>query len=283
MGERDCHSAVPLHPPHYKPSLNSHKGNELSRIFIIRLLIFVCLQALLFSSPIMSAAQTSGVSNPETGREGVLTAAATTVPNQPTYSVSVAQLSIPAKAIKHLESAHKHFTKSDLTGAIKEIDQALGVDPDCAQAFSLRAFVKLALKNFDGAIEDAIRAVVLDPHDPESYLALATAYNSAQHFSKAAEAAQQALNLNPDAWQGRLELAKSWYSRGQYDLALNALDRIHQDFPDVHLVRANVLMCLGHASEAAEQFRLFLKQAPDDPRDGQIRRIVAKVGENPPA
>jgi tetratricopeptide (TPR) repeat protein len=231
----------------------------------------------------MLAGQTSGVSNPETDREGVLTAAATTMPNQRTYAVSVAQLSIPAKAIKHLESAHKHFTKSDLPGAIREIDQALEIDPGCAQAFSLRAFVELALKNFNGAVGDAMRAVALDPHDPESYLALATAYNSAQDFSKAAEAAQQALSLNPDAWQGQLELAKSWYSQGQYGLALNALNRINQDFPDVHLVRANVLMCLGRAAEAAEQFRLFLKQAPDDPRDVQIRQIVANVGENPPA
>jgi len=217
------------------------------------------------------SAQTIDGRDPQIGQNKIL-------PNQSSYAVSLARLSIPAKAIKHLESANKRFNKGDLSRAAREIDQALEIDPHCAEAFSMRALVKLALKNFAGAIEDAHRAIALDPVDPAPRLALATAYNAAKEFSKAAEAAQQALGLNPNAWQGRLELAKSWYSQGQYALALNALDRVNVDFPDVHLVRANVLMCLGRAAEATEQFRIFLRQAPDDSRDEQIARIVANAG-----
>jgi tetratricopeptide (TPR) repeat protein len=265
-------SGVQVHSEERKPPFHNKKEDRPNRVSVlVHLLIAVCLQALLVLSPIAIAAQTIDGRDPQIGRKKIL-------PTQSSYAVSLARLSIPAKAIKHLEAAKKRFNKWDLSGATREIDQALEIDPDCAEAFSMRAFVKLALKNFAGAIEDAHRAIALDPDDPVPSLALATAYNAAKEFSKAAEAAQQALSLNPNAWQGRLELAKSWYSQGQYALALNALDQINVDFPDVHLVRANALMCLGRAAEATEQFRIFLRQAPDDSRYEQIARIVAITG-----
>jgi predicted RNA polymerase sigma factor len=53
------------------------------------------------------------------------------------------------------------------------------------------------------------------------------------------------------------------------------LDELNNDFPDVHLVRANILQRLDRSQEAAEQFSQFLQEAPNDPRSEQIKRIVA--------
>lgn len=197
------------------------------------------------------------------------------------YTVSVARLSIPSKAGKYLESAQRRFTKMDLRGAITEIDRALQIDPDCAPAFSMRAYVKLAANDFSGAVDDAAQATALDSYDPASYIALATAYNYVREFEKAAEAARKALSILPDAWQARLEIAKSLYGQEQYVPALSTLDLVNADFPDVHLVRADVLMCLGRSREGAEQFSLFLRQAPNDPRGEQIRKIVNTARQNP--
>lgn len=273
MDGRYCPSAVRFYPQERQPSFHNKKENQGSRVSLFsQLFTAVWLQISLLSYPIGLVAQTLE------GHDNVRENTGSAGQNQPSYTVSVARLGIPAKAVKHLESAQKHFIKSDFAGATREIGQALWIDPDCAQAFSMRAFVKLAMKDFAGAIEDAHRSMALDPHDPAPGLALATAYNGTKEFSKAAQAAQQALTLNPNAWQGRLELAKSSYSQGECNLALNELDRIAMDFPDVHLVRANVLMCLGRTAEATEQFRFFLRQAPDDPRDEQIERITASTG-----
>jgi tetratricopeptide (TPR) repeat protein len=269
---RHCRSAVQSCLQQRKSSLHNKKENQHSRLAALdQRFASVCLLIVLVSIPVCIVAQAPE----EADRESVVNTAGTAVPNELPDTVSVARLSVPAKAAKHLDWAQKRFIKSDLTDAVREIDQALKIYPECAQAFSMRAFVKLALKDLPGAIQDAHRAVTIDPHDPASSLALATAYNDANEFSNAAVAAQQALSLNPNAWQGRLELAKSWYNQGQYNVALSALDRIDKDFPDVHLVRANILMRMGRATEATEQFLIFLKQAPDDPRDAEIRRIVA--------
>jgi len=47
-------------------------------------------------------------------------------------------------------------------------------------------------------------------------------------------------------------------------VALREMDDLNQDFPDVHLVRANVLARLNRAQEAAGEFKRFLQQAPED-------------------
>jgi tetratricopeptide (TPR) repeat protein len=190
-------------------------------------------------------------------------------------------LSVPAAAAKHLEEAQKHFNKMDVRRALTQIDQALQIDPHCAAAFSMRSFVRLAANEVRGAIADALQAAALDSHDSESYVALATAYNYAGDFQKAAKAAGQALSIRPDDWHAGLELAKSLYGQGQYVMALGALDAVSMDFPDVHLVRADVLMRLGHSQEAADQFIVFLKQEPNDPRGEQIRRILDAAQPSP--
>jgi tetratricopeptide (TPR) repeat protein len=196
-------------------------------------------------------------------------------PSQPMYTVSAQELRVPAKARAHLKSAHQEFSKLNFAGAEREIDQALQVDSICAAAFSMRALLRLASRDPKGAIEDATLALALDSGEVDAYVALATAYNSLREFQIAATAAQQALSRRPDFWQARLEMAKALYGAGRFVLALHELDELSNDFPDVHLVRANILQRLNRSQEAAEQFSQFLREAPNDPRSEQIKRIVA--------
>lgn len=195
----------------------------------------------------------------------------------PRYTVSAAQLHVPAKAWSRLEAAHKEFSKGNLDKAEREVDRALQIDPACGPAFSIRAFIRLAEKNLSGAMADARRAILIDPYDADSLVALAMAYNSLKDFQSAAHAAAEALEIRPDSWQARLESAKSLYGLGQSVSALRELDAVNRDFPDVHLVRGNILMSLGRREEAVEEFRFFLREEPLDPRSGQIRGIVAQT------
>lgn len=141
----------------------------------------------------------------------------------------------------------------------------------------MRAFIRLAGRDPAGALEDAKRAILLDPHDAESFVALAMSYNALKEFQSAAEAAGHALSIRPDSWQGRLEMAKSLYRQGELIPALRELELVHMDFPDVHLVRGSVLMGLDRGPEAAEEFDIFLEEAPLDSRNGRIRGLVATL------
>jgi len=195
---------------------------------------------------------------------------------QQTYTISLHELRVRDKAHAHLKLAQEKFSKLNFAGAEREINQALQVDSTCAEAFSMRALLRLAARDFNGAIEDATRSLTFDPGAAAAYLALATAYNSGGEFQKAEAAAQWALAMRPDFWQGRLELAKAFYGQERFVLASRELDELNKDFPDVHLLRANILVRLNRGEEAAKEFSQFLREAPNDPRTEQIALIVRR-------
>ena len=189
-------------------------------------------------------------------------------------TVSVQELRVPAKARARLEAAQRDFSHLNLAGAEREIERALQADSTFAAAFSMRALVRLATRDLNGAIEDATRAATLDPGEPVACVALATAYNSRGEYERAEAAAQRALAMRPDFWQAQLELAKALYGEGRLDLALRQLDELNKDFPDVHLVRGNLLVRLNRSEKAREEFNAFLREAPNDSRRGQVEQIV---------
>jgi tetratricopeptide (TPR) repeat protein len=199
---------------------------------------------------------------------------------QPNYTISARELSIPEKARAHLKLAHQEFSRLNLAGAAYHVEQALRVQPTCAAAFSMRSILRIAVKDPDGAIADAKRAMMLDPYEADAYVALATAYNSLREFQNAEQALEQALVFRPDFWQAQLEMAKALYGEDRFVVALHELDELNKDFPDVHLVRANVLVRLQRNHEAGEEFTRFVQEAPDDPRSVKVKLIVARLAES---
>jgi Tfp pilus assembly protein PilF len=207
-------------------------------------------------------------------------------PRPSRYTVSSRRLGTSVKVRARLAAAQAHFNALQLTQAMRELDAAISGDVSCSEAFSMRALVKLVARDFRGAAEDARRATLLDPSNPDAYLAQGTAHNSLKEFAQAEQALRRALSLRPDSWQAQLELAKTWYGEKRLVLALHELQSIEQDFPDVHLVRANVFMSLGRRQEGAAEFSAFLREAPNDPRSGPVQRIVghgeARLPSNEP-
>ena len=158
-----------------------------------------------------------------------------------------------------------------------EVEHAIEIYPGFAQAFCMKALIRLAEKDFKGSIESAAQAIRLNSAEAYSWVALATAYNSLNEWPEAGAAAGRALDLDSHAWQGRLELAKSFYGEGKFALALNTLDQVTQNVPDIHLVRANSFMRIGRTQEAAQQFSLFVTETPGDARVEQIRQILSRM------
>jgi tetratricopeptide (TPR) repeat protein len=188
-------------------------------------------------------------------------------------------LRVPEKARGRLLAAERDFRKSNISQALQEVERALQADPAFAQAYAMRSLIKLSQRDASGAAQDAAMATSLDAADAQGFLALGAALNSLHEFPKAEAALRRARGLSLDLWQAQLEMAKSLYGQGQLDMALQEVDAVKQDFPDVHLVRGNVLMRLHRRNEAASEFNLFARQAPRDPRIPQILQIVASVAQ----
>lgn len=203
--------------------------------------------------------------------------AAPTGVNHALYKISARQLAISPKTRARIAAAQDKFEKGNISEALTELDTAGRLSPSCSEAWSMRAFIKLADRDVAGAINDASHALDLDRTNPEAYLALGSAYNSENDFDRAETNLRRALGLNPDSWQAKLELAKTWYGQKRHVIALRQLDLIRSDFPDVHLLRANILISLGRKQEGAEQFAIFLRAVPSDRRAPQIRQIIGEI------
>ncbi len=208
----------------------------------------------------------------------VVTSAPYHAPRPTGATISAHQMETPDKVRAHVLAAQEYFSNMDLARAMEELNTAIHIDATFSEEWSMRSLVKLALKDFRGAIGDATEAIQLDRENASAYVALGTALNSTREFVVADQALRQALEIEPEFWQAQLELAKAWYGEKRYVLSLRQLDLIANDFADVHLVRANVLMSLNRRDEAIQEFSRFMQQAPDDPRVPQVRQILAQSG-----
>lgn len=255
MASRSSAKALNNPKNSHQSTLQSNKINQVGRVSAI--LLWTLAVSLLV--PIKTIAQSVGAS-PQ---------------NVTNYNVSVQQLKVSSRARAHLERAQKAFAEANMPQALKEVERTLVSDPQCAQAFIMRSLVKLALKDAEGAAVDSGEATTLDPNDGYAFLVLATAYNFHGETDAAITAARQALRLSSDLWQAHLEIAKALYQQKRFESALHELETLQVNFPDVHLVRGDVFMMLGRRKEGSDEFRLFLLQAPSDPRVAKIRQIVA--------
>jgi len=269
---RVCRNFSRIGDPTDNPGYNLNKLNQLSRVLVVA--AFLVSPALL-SLRLVGQTSTDAVDagSPWTPENSSADESRGQTPSP--YVVSVSRLRVPAKAVNHMEAAQKYFAKMQLPQATMEVDRAVEIYPGFAQAFRMKALISLAEKDFPEAVESAAHAIRIDGDDVFSWVALATAFNSLNEWPEAEAAAGRALALDTSAWQGRLELAKTFYGQGEYELALHTMDQITRDFPDVHLIRANVLVRLGRTTEAGEQFSFFLRQAPNDARCSRIRQTSA--------
>jgi tetratricopeptide (TPR) repeat protein len=260
------HSLVRPQKPAKEPRTDNHKVDQRSSLQCSCLLgigRWVLPFLILAALPLLSAAQSPQVSMAQ--------------PSSGDFEVSVGQLKVPGKVWIHLRAAHTALSQRNLKKAGRETDRALQIAPQCAPAFSMKAYIALAASDPLAAIEDATRATFIDRYNADSFVALAMAYNSAEDFPNSQRAAREALAIRPDLWPARLELAKGLYGQGRFEAALAELGALRVDFPDVHLIRGNVFMRLGRAHEGAAEFTLFLQEAPHDRRVEAVRQIVART------
>jgi TolB-like protein/DNA-binding winged helix-turn-helix (wHTH) protein len=158
------------------------------------------------------------------------------------------------------------------------LDQALGFDPDFADAYALKAAVyaisvvdrangwaddvdSAALREL--ALANANKALQLDPRSSVAYLAIAVVHRFFWHWSDSLSAIVKANELSPndidaiDAHAGTL----SWH--GDHENAIRLARRVRQLDPTSPAWRFGIILAqAGRADEAVEVFREAAAMAP---------------------
>ncbi|HEY6307128.1 MAG TPA: tetratricopeptide repeat protein [Candidatus Angelobacter sp.] len=196
-------------------------------------------------------------------------------------TVSVTQYKVPEAAREELKKAREATLKSKFDQAQLHIEKALGVDPDYADALTLRAILKLDAKDSDGAVTDLQKAIQSDGNYAMAYMVLGSAYNNQLKYEDAIRALQRGESLAPDAWQVYFEMGRAYAGKADYESAIRALDRAQtlapQEYPLIRLIRAHSLMGLTRYGDAVAELQAYLQKAPTGPDAEQAQRMLEKA------
>ncbi|HEV3260069.1 MAG TPA: tetratricopeptide repeat protein [Gemmataceae bacterium] len=168
------------------------------------------------------------------------------------------------KALTRAHDAHEHH---DDDNALKYYDEAIQLDPDCANAYGSRATIYAEVKqDYDRAIADYSEAIRLrdDQTAQGKYLA-ATVYTGRGHcylhMAKVAEAIadyDEAIRLNPQVLQAYAYRGLAYETKGLYDKAIadytEAIART-SDRPLYYKVRARVYRAAKQEAKALKDER----------------------------
>jgi Flp pilus assembly protein TadD len=199
-------------------------------------------------------------------------------------TVSVAQYKVPEAAREELKKAREATLKNKLDEAQQHIEKALEIDPDYADALTLRAIIKLDSRDTEGAVADLEKAIQNDGNYAMAYMVLGSAFNTQSKFDYAIHALERAEKLAPDAWQTYFEMGRACDGKGDYQSAVRAFDRAQslapQEYPLIRLIRAHSLIGLTRYGDAIAELEAFLQKYPGGPDAEQAQRMLEKAKES---
>ena len=145
----------------------------------------------------------------------------------------------------------------DLTKAICHLDQAININEDFIEAYTLRADIYLAMERGNDALVDIEKVIALEPEDETAYLLRARTYELLGNKQASLLDYQLVLDLNPfneDAYMpaGRLLMAAERYDDA---LALfNEATENIENFAEAYAARAAVKHQIGdHEGALADE------------------------------
>ncbi len=151
-----------------------------------------------------------------------------------------------AEARTLFEAARARGRAGDLAGARAEVERAIALDPELADAYVLRASLANAAGELDRSLADLDRALELDPTLTQAWFNRGTMRNFAKDYPGAIADLTEAIRLLPDR-------ADSWRNRG--------------------VARHNA----GDLAGAVEDYERFLALAPGHPATPGVRALIARI------
>lgn len=98
----------------------------------------------------------------------------------------------------HFAAATSLLEQKDFQGAMRELNQAIQVDPSLAEAYSFRGILHLEAKNYQEATDDFAQVTRLKPKSAEAHINLATSQMALKDFEAALQSATTAKHLDPE-------------------------------------------------------------------------------------
>lgn len=149
--------------------------------------------------------------------------------------------------------------------AEREVETAIKLDPDLAEAHAVLSHVRYALDEFATAEEEAKKAVELNPSLSEAYYALSHMKWITGHLEESIELYETAYKLDPLKEENVMMLAEVYLEKGREDDALKLWSSVQHLFPQAaYSGMAWYSMAKGDYSKAYEFLEKFRIAAGSD-------------------
>ncbi len=148
----------------------------------------------------------------------------------------------------------------------------LGVYPNYTHDLIRRGVMELNSGRIAEALKLLGEAVCADPGYAPSRLVLASTYNDLHRYRDALDLLSKSSPVLAELWQSHFEMARALYGMADYAAALGEVTEALRfasrqgtagDRAFLHYVRADLLLQLGSADAAKEEFELTLKEDPN--------------------
>jgi tetratricopeptide (TPR) repeat protein len=196
-------------------------------------------------------------------------------------SVSAATLNIPDKARKEFDKGISGMNKSDYPEAQKHFSKALEIYPQYSAALNNLGVIAMRSGSPDEGRHFFEESIRVDGSNSSGYLNLARCLILQNKLTEAEPLLQKSVNLSPLDAEPLTLLANEQFVTGKLDLALANAHKVHslehQRFALAHLIAARILEQENKLEEAAEEYKLFLKESPDSPKATSVRAALQSL------
>ncbi|HSS22601.1 MAG TPA: tetratricopeptide repeat protein [Pyrinomonadaceae bacterium] len=195
----------------------------------------------------------------------------------------VLDASIPPDARKEYEKADALLAndkKDKMVEATVHLQKAIALYPSFLEAQLKLGAVYMDLQQWDQAELALKRALEIDPKTVNAYLALGEVYLRQKKYAEAENVFSSGLLIEDRSWQGHFALARVYYAKGDISRAgkqVGLAIQLSPEFPDAHLLAANILLRANNREDARAQFEEYLRLAPKGEYAAQARLSLDKL------
>ena len=169
----------------------------------------------------------------------------------------------PSSSRTWTQTARQHLLAGQVDAARQALERALALDPQNADAYSLRSTLELTQNRRAEARADAQRAIAANPSAPSAWISLSWVQQAEFDLDGALASARQAVALDPQNPQALIQESSLLLGMGRLREAVSVAKRARQVAPDdamVNTVWGFLQLAQNRVNRAGEAFEKAIAQ-----------------------